>query len=275
MAREKKTPTAAAEKAPAKAPSKYALTAAVLRNETVPSGLKKLIKHARPAWDKLVVEAEKKGVAPETLYKPRPKFRIKKMKGGRTRRVLTRKPKSYYPTEDPIRKRRSGHVTFKTHKRTFKAGLQPGRVLIVLAGRHKGKRVVVLKTLASGLILITGPHVINGCPIRRMHQNFVIVTSTKLDLSGLQVPETIDDKYFKKVRLNLKNAKSKKAEGGDIFDTKTEAYKPSEQRKKDQIAVDKQVVEVIRKNADKKLLFSYLGSYFQLRNRVYPHALKF
>ena len=152
-------------------------------------------------------------------------------------------------------------------------GLTPGTVLIILAGRHRGKRVVFLRQLASGLLLVTGPFKINACPLRRMHQQFVIVTSTKLDISGVKIPEHIDDKYFnvKKDR----SPKGKRGDGGDIFDTKAEAWKPDERRKADQIAIDKALVGLIRKNKEKKLLLAYLGSYFQLRNRVFPHKLNF
>lgn len=152
-------------------------------------------------------------------------------------------------------------------------GLVPGSVLIVLAGRHRGKRVVFLKQLASGLLLVSGPFKLNACPLRRMHQQYVIVTSTKLDISGVKIPENIDDKYFKVKKE--RSHKGKKGDGGDIFDTKAEGYKPDEQRKKDQIQVDKQLIDVIRKDSQKKLLFAYLGSYFQLRNRMFPHKLKF
>lgn len=258
---------------PAAAPAKAAKKGA---RQPLPRVLKKLVAHktTRHLYAKLKRSAAKRKVAPETLLKKPGKFVVKKIggdKNGGTRKVFAKKAPKYYPTEPVFRKRKSGSVPFKAHKRTLKAGLEPGRVLIVLAGRHRGKRVVFLKQLASGLLLVNGPFTVNKCPLRRMHQQFVIVTSTKLDVSKVQVPAHVDDKYFKV----KKERKSKKSADGNVFAQEKKAYKPDDQRKADQKAVDKQLLEVIRKSPQKKLLFSYLGSYFQLRNRMHPHKLNF
>jgi ribosomal protein L14E/L6E/L27E len=68
-----------------------------------------------------------------------------------------------------------------------------------------------------GSSYISGPFKINACPMRRISQNFVIATSTKLDISGVKLPDTVNDKYFKRNRQK----RAKKAEG-DIFSTKKE-----------------------------------------------------
>merc|ERR1712113_1150909 len=55
--------------------------------------------------------------------------------------------------------------------------------------------------LGTGLLLVTGPHKLNGCPLRRVNQRYLVATSTKLDISKVSVPENINDKYFARVRL--------------------------------------------------------------------------
>lgn len=106
---------------------------------------------------------------------------------------------------------------FKQHVRNLRPSLTPGTVLILLAGSHKGKRVVLLKQLDSGLLLVTGPFLINACPLRRVSQRYVIATQTKIDVSSVKLPENINDVYFRRERK-----KRAKKEEGDIFQSKKE-----------------------------------------------------
>merc|ERR1711959_429607 len=76
-------------------------------------------------------------------------------------------------------------------------------------GRFKGKRVIFLKSLSSGLLLITGPYNVNGVPIRRVNQAYVISTSTKLDITDINL-EKFDDNYFSNSnKENIKRSSGK------------------------------------------------------------------
>lgn len=80
-----------------------------------------------------------------------------------------------------------------------RASLQPGTVLILLAGRFRGKRVVLLKTLPQGVLLVTGPFKVNGVPIRRVNARYVIATRTTVDVSAIDsavVDKVSSEGYF-------------------------------------------------------------------------------
>merc|ERR1712000_747247 len=94
-------------------------------------------------------------------------------------------------------------------------------------------------------------------------------TKTKIDVAGVKIPENINDQYFARVKAE----KSKKE--GDIFEAKKEAYKPSEQRKADQAAVDAQVLAAIKGHADGAVLRQYLKATFSLSKGEFPHKMCF
>ncbi|XP_011631588.1 60S ribosomal protein L6 [Pogonomyrmex barbatus] len=205
--------------------------------------------------------------------KPKKPLTIEKQiggdKNGEKRIVLLKKRRANYPTADRVTVHHAKKC-FHEHRRYLRPSLKPGTVCILLAGPHKGKRVVFLKQLKSGLLLITGPFLINACPLRRVSQNYVIATSTRLNLFGIKLPQHLTDNYFQR-----KRDKRAKKEEGDIFSKKKEEYKPSDQRIADQKVVDKMIINAIKKHKDKKLLFTYLSAMFGLRSSQYPHRMKF
>jgi len=189
-------------------------------------------------------------------------------RNGKQRSVQTKRTPRYYPTEERPKKFSGKRKRFADHPRRFRSTLTPGTVVILVAGKHAGKRAVVVKHLSSGLLLITGPHKLNGVPLRRVNHIYVIATSTKLDLSSVKT-DTLDDKYFKRVRPTKKNAEK------DIFDSKKEKTPFSDERRQTQRNVDTAVLSAIKANTDSRLLRRYLKCRFQLWNGVLPHKLKF
>ena len=153
----------------------------------------------------------------------------------------------------------------------LRKSITPGTVLIVLAGRFKGRRVVFLKQLPSGLLLVTGPYKINGVPLRRFNQSYVIATSTKVDLAGVNVA-AIDDAFFAKQK-----AKKTKSDNKDLFfQRNTELTEDDKKRigekKSKQVDFDKGLIANIKKT---ELLGKYLSTRFSLRDNQRPHELKF
>ncbi|XP_037893539.1 60S ribosomal protein L6 [Glossina fuscipes] len=190
-------------------------------------------------------------------------------KNGSERIVYKKKPKANYPTKRFVKKRPAKHF-FSQHKRNIRRNLKPGTVLILLAGRHQGKRVVLLKSLASGLLLVTGPFAVNSCPLRRVSQRYVIGTSTQVNLGDYKVPAHLDDAYFRRLKIK----KEKKTGEGDIFAIKKERFMPNE-RKKDQKEVDAAIIKAIKSHPEAKFLIKYLKNMFALHSSQYPHRMIF
>jgi large subunit ribosomal protein L6e len=145
-------------------------------------------------------------------------------------------------------------------------------VVILLSGTHRGRRAVVLKTLASGNLLVTGPYAINGVPLKRVNPAYVIATSTRVSLDG--VAANVDETHFKaQVRFtknelkNASEARTKKSEAG-----KQSAASWREEAKKIQKTVDEKLIANIKKVEH---LGGYLKTRFTLTSGVRPHELTF
>merc|ERR1712196_208866 len=174
-----------------------------------------------------------------------------------------KKAPKYYPAEDVKGKLGNFHNTSKQTK--LRKSIQAGTVVIMLAGHFKGCRAVVLKQLDSGLLLVTGPYKLNGVPLRRVPQSYVIGTSTVVDVSGVTVPKEVNDDFFKK-------PKAAKKKDGELFFEEKKEKTIDEARKKTQEAVDAKPVAAVSKDA---LLKAYLSSKFSLKNGDKPHLMSF
>merc|ERR1712146_863394 len=117
----------------------------------------------------------------------------------------------------------------------LRKSITPGTVLILLSGRFRGRRVVFLKQLPSGLLLVTGPYAVNGVPLRRVNQAYVIATSTKVDVSKGKADKFVDG-YFGKAKLPKSHRSKKKGE--DFFEEDAAKGELSAEKKADQTAVD-------------------------------------
>ncbi|CAD8063944.1 unnamed protein product [Paramecium sonneborni] len=149
----------------------------------------------------------------------------------------------------------------------------PGQVLILLAGRFQGKRVVFLKQLKSGLLLVTGPFKLNGVPLKRVNSAYVIPTSTKVDVNGVNAGQ-VDDEYFKRTQAQRrKNEQGFWAKRGELTAEQQTAEKTRlEGKRKTQKSIDDALVAAVKKTP---LLKQYLGARFSIGKTTRPHDLVF
>uniref|UniRef100_A0A7R9VTG2 60S ribosomal protein L6 n=1 Tax=Chlamydomonas euryale TaxID=1486919 RepID=A0A7R9VTG2_9CHLO len=174
--------------------------------------------------------------------------------------AATKAPRMY-PADD-VAKPLAVNTVRKPTK--LRATITPGTVLILLAGRFKGKRCICLGQLPSGLLLVTGPFKLNGVPVRRVSQAYVIATCTKVSLPNVDIT-MFTDSYFKA-------AESKRAKKGekDFFDEPKEKKALPAEYVANQKSLDAAIMPAL--SADLK---GYLSTRFTLRDGDRPHLMKF
>jgi len=191
---------------------------------------------------------------------------IKGDNNGGQRVIPYEKAPRFYPAEDTPHPKKSRKINKPAKLRST---ITPGTILILLAGRFRGKRVVFLKQLQSGLLFITGPFKVNGVPLRRVNQSYVIATSTKLDISACSL-DKFDDTYFKREKKSQKKVTEEELFGEDQKKKKP----PSVTRAGDQKEVDGRIIAELN-NKNIPHLRDYLHGRFSLSKGQFPHALKF
>ncbi|KAK0628440.1 ribosomal protein L6e-domain-containing protein [Bombardia bombarda] len=188
-------------------------------------------------------------------------------KSTRTIPAATEKAQKWYPAEDEAKPRK---VRKTIRSWAPRSSLQPGTILILLAGRFRGKRVVLLKNLDQGVLLVTGPFKINGVPLRRVNARYVIATSLKVDVTGIdeaKLGEVSKPKYFTADKTKEKASEEAFFKQGEAPQKK----EISSSRVADQKAIDKALLANIKKV---EMLASYLSSSFSLRKGDKPHEMK-
>ena len=171
--------------------------------------------------------------------------------------------KNCYPVSDiKGHFKRKCKIPKKTH---ISAELTPGQVVIILSGRFRGRRVVFLKKLESGLLLVTGPYKYNGVPLKRVNAAYVLPTNTKINVDG-KAAESINDKIFLKVDI-------KREKEEDFFvEDKVKKERITDERKKAQNDVD----TLVKKAVDEvPMMKEYLRNRFALKSGDKPHLMKF
>lgn len=203
------------------------------------------------------------------MVKTREELR-KTSKARRTRLNASNKglktTKAWYPTTDV-----KPHFTRKSkapRPARLRKDIAPGQVLILLSGRFRGRRVIFLKHLKSGLLLVTGPYKLNGVPLKRVNQAYVIVTRTRATLDVLPNAANLTDEMFAS-----KVAVKRGTKASEFFEEpKKKKERITEERRTAQNTVDTVILKAVRATPHFK---EYLQNRFALKQGDKPHLMQF
>jgi len=188
-------------------------------------------------------------------------------------------------TTKPFRAHKKIHIvnldrverSFKKHhsrsQAKLRSSIKPGTVVILLKGKYAGRRAIFLRQLpVSRDLLVTGPFALNGVPLYRISQSFVIATSTRIDIKGMPNLKSnrLSDNLFKVQRAQ----KAPLAHGEIKFFSPDTKKKPqlNIHRKPVQANTDKFLLPIIKKTP---LLKEYLRASFSLSDKDAPHNMSF
>ena len=114
------------------------------------------------------------------------------------------------------------------------------------------------------MLLVTGPYKVNGVPLKRVNQAYVLPTRTKVNLSNLPGLDKINDSFFT-TRVNFKRT--------DFFeDPAKKKERITDERSNTQKQIDTELLKAIQTTP---LLKEYIKNRFALKNGDKPHVMEF
>merc|ERR1712087_630640 len=111
----------------------------------------------------------------------------------------------------------------------------------------------------GGLLLVTGPFALNGVPLRRMGQRFVIITSTKIEGVDKMNLEAVDDAFFMRKKKDKKKG----------------PQKLPKEKKTVMLAVDNELLALVEAHPEADIMKPYLRAFWTIVPGQPPHAIKF
>jgi len=242
-----------------------------------------------------LVEAEELSLKPGTLkYSKKELYKIeafqKYLKKGiipgeaRAVRLVERKDKKtgktilmkMNPKKYPV-----PHINMKKELKLkqmrLRKSIQPGVIGIVLKGDQRAKRVVCLKQIDSGLLLVCNP-VGDVAPTTVYHQLF-LATKMKIDVSGVKIPEEMTHEYFHNKRQERRDYRKALKKASVLGEDRPKMRKsPEDKMTPERLAINKkledQLTPLITGHPEGETFVQYMKSLFSLGANDYPHRMK-
>ncbi|CDJ64283.1 60S ribosomal protein L6, putative [Eimeria necatrix] len=172
-----------------------------------------------------------------------------------------------------LKRRAQGRCSSK-----LRSSITPGTILILLSSGFRGKRVVFLQQQQpSGLLLVTGPFAANGVPLRRVNPRYVIATSSKIDVSKVDLSGVKEELFERSSSERQQQRQQRSRDDASLFvqqdaQQQQQQQQLPEERKLLQQQIDKPILAALQKDP---LLKQYLKTRFTLRANMAPHNMKF
>jgi len=97
--------------------------------------------------------------------------------------------------------------------------IEPGRIVLKIAGREAGKYAVIVENVNDNFVLITGPKSITGVKRRKCNIDHVEPTEHKLDINSKADDATIENTWrgsglIEKLEIKVPIKRTKEAHAG-------------------------------------------------------------